>query len=170
MPLEHGEIGAGADLLSDLGHLDLVGEAPDDHAVLVAVVDLDVGVLAGDAGDALGLEGEAAAGDVGDAVARRSAPHQTGVADVFVLGDDGDAGGLDLVGFLASHEHEDDVEVVDHHVHDDADIDGAEGHGADAMNLDEAGRDLAGLGGGALHGAHDGVEALDVADHEAGAR
>jgi hypothetical protein len=68
--------------------------ASDDRARLGTVVDLDVGVLAGDAGDALGLEGEAAARDVGDAdlpVGRL--PGEAGVADVLVLGDDGDARG-----------------------------------------------------------------------------
>jgi hypothetical protein len=144
VPLEPGEVVAGADLFADLAHLELVGDAPDHGALLGAVVDLDVGVLAGDAGDALGLEGQAAGGDVGDAACRSGrSPGEAGVADVLVLGDDGDAGGLDVVGLLAAHEHEHDVEVVDHHVHDDADIDGAEGHGADADDLDEAGRDLA---------------------------
>ena len=34
-----------------------------------------------------------------------------------------------------------DVDVVDHHVKGDADVDGAEGHGADAVDLDEGGRE-----------------------------
>src|ERR1043165_5448159 len=56
VPVEAGQVGAAPQLLADLAHLELVGPAPDDGAGLGGVVDLDVAVLAGDAGDALGLE------------------------------------------------------------------------------------------------------------------
>jgi hypothetical protein len=73
-----------------------LASAADHRAFLGGVVDLDVPVLAGDAGDALGLERQARGLHVGDALAALGSGMfqlEPGVAEVLVLGDDGDAGG-----------------------------------------------------------------------------
>ena len=108
-----------------------------------------------DAQPPLGLQGEPAGGDVGDAAVLES---EAGVADVLDVADDADAGGVDLRD-PALGQAQDDVDVVDHHVQDDADVDAAEGQGADARDLHEPRPDVQ-----PGHGADGGVEPLDVPD------
>ena len=66
--------------------------------------------------------------------------------------------GVDL-GDLRAGQAQDDVDVVNHHVEHDADVDAAERHRADASDLDEPRLDVE-----LCHGPHRGIESLDVPD------
>src|SRR5690348_3645972 len=102
--------------------------------------------------DAFGAD--AAGGEVGDAA---GVELDADVGDVDLAGEDGQANGMQGADRRA-HQREDDVEVVDHEVKDDIDVQRAGAEDAEAMRLKEHGRVDAGLGGG------DGrVEALEVA-------
>ena len=91
-------------------------------------------------GDATGFELDADIGDVG------------------LAGEDGEADGADFSDGGVG-EGEDDVEVVDHEVQDDVDVEGAWGKDAEAVRLEEHG--VVELGDGCSDG---GVEAFEMAD------
>src|SRR5579859_1935259 len=115
-----------------------VPTAAGDQAVLLLVIERDVGVGAEEAHASLGLEGEARGGHVCYAAVVEG---EACIADVLHVADDADADGVDL-GDLRAGQSEDDVDVVNHHVEDDADIDAAESHRADADDFNESGFDF----------------------------
>ena len=81
------------------------------------------------------LGGDAGGGEVGDAAGLEL---DADVGDVDFAGEDGEADGADLAdGRLG--ELEDDVEVVDHEVEDDVDVERARGEDAEAVGLEEHG-------------------------------
>ena len=93
------------------------------HDGLGGIVHLDVRVISRDPGDPLGLQGQAARGDVHHAAPDvRAIKDEARVADVLVLGHHRDTRRLDLIGLVPVHEHQDHVEIMDHHVHDNAHI------------------------------------------------
>src|SRR6185436_1882518 len=100
-----------------------------------------------------------ARGQVGD---EAGGEPEADVRDVDARGEDGYSDRIHLHG-LGPVQGQDDVEVVDHQVQDDVDVEAARGERAQPVNLDEArGRD------GRLQDVHRRVEALDVADLEDG--
>ncbi len=101
------------------------------------------------------LGGDAGGGEVGDAAGGEL---DADVGDVGFGGEDGQADGADLFDGGVG-EGEDDVEVVDHEVEDDVDVEGARGEDAEAVGLEEHGLVECGEGGG-----DGGVEAFEVAD------
>ena len=108
--------------------------------------------------DALG--GDAGGGEIGDAAGGEL---DADVSDVGFAGKDGQADGVDA-GDRRVGEREDDVEVVDHEVEDDVDIEGAWRENGKPVSLEEHGAAKQRREG--LHGR---VEALEVADHEGAA-
>jgi hypothetical protein len=129
-----------------------------NETFLRAVIEGDVaGVRAAaeDADFAHAFGADAAGGEVRDATVRKT---EAGVGDVLAFAQDGNADGIDA-GDGRFDEGEDDVEIVDHEVEDDADVGAARWVGRKAMGLDEAW-----FGGDAFHVAEGGVEAFDVAD------
>ncbi len=116
-----------------------------------------VGLEEAELADLLG--GDAAGGEVGDAAGFELDAY---VGDVGFAGDDREADGADLFD-RGVGEGEDDVEVVDHEVEDDVDVERARGEDAEAVGLEEHGVVERGQGGG-----DGGVEALEMADlHDA---
>ena len=104
------------------------------------------------------LGGDAGGGEVGDAA---GVELEADVGDVGLAGEDGQADGADFTDGRIAGEGEDDVEVVDHEVEDDVDVERARGEKAEPVGLEEHGLVEGGEGGG------DGrVEALEVADGE----
>ncbi len=101
------------------------------------------------------LGGDAGGGEVGDAAGSEL---EADVGDVGFGGEDGEADGADFFDGGVS-EGEDDVEVVDHEVEDDVDVERAWGEDAEAVGLEEHGAVEGGEGGG-----DGGVEAFEMAD------
>ena len=101
-----------------------------------------------------GLGRDAAGGEVGDAAVFEL---EANVGDIDLAGEDGKADGADLADW-AGDEGEDDVEVVDHEVEDDVDVEGARGEDAEAVALEEHGAVEMRAGGD-----DGGVEAFEVA-------
>ncbi len=97
------------------------------------------------------LGGDAAGGEVGDAAGFE---FDTNVGDVGFVREDGQADGSDFANGGVG-EGEDDVEVMDHKVEDDVDVEGARGEDAEPVRLKEHGVGEGGEGGG-----DGGVEAL----------
>ena len=128
-----------------------------DAAFLGLVVEGEVGVVLEDAEFAEFFGADAAGGDIGDAASFEA---DACVGDVFASGEDGDPDGVDAFDG-AFDEVEDDFEVVDHEIEDDADVDGAVGEGGEPVGFDE---DRAGETG--FEETEDRVEAFDVADLE----
>jgi hypothetical protein len=110
-----------------------------------------VGLEEAEFADALG--GDAAGGEVGDAA---GVELDTGVGDIDLGGEDGEADGVDFADGGVG-EVEDDVEVVDHEVEDDVDVEGAGAEDAEAVGLEEHGPVDAGFERG-----DGGVEAFEV--------
>src|SRR6185295_12969878 len=80
------------------------------------------------------VAGDAARGQVGDAAVRKPQPR---VGDVDASGEHGYADGFDGVDVgLDDRQH--DVEVVDHEIEDDVDVEAALGKRAEAVHFDEA--------------------------------
>ena len=133
------EVGALLEELADLGDLGGVGALARHGSLAVHEVGADVGVVAHDADLALGLHGDAAGGDVGHGrvAVGHAREFEARVADVLGLAKHAHGAGTNLDG-LRTEEHEEDVDVVDHHVEHHAHVDAAEGHGADAVHLHEA--------------------------------
>ena len=128
-----------------------------DAAFLGLVVEGEVGVVLEDAEFAEFFGADAAGGDIGDAASFEA---DACVGDVIASGEDGDPDGVDAFDG-AFDEVEDDFEVVDHEIEDDADVDGAVGEGGEPVGFDE---DRAGETG--FEETEDRVEAFDVADLE----
>ena len=103
--------------------------------------------------DLLGTD--AAGGEVGDAAGFEL---YADVGDVYFFREDGEADGSDFADGGVG-EREDDVEVVDHEVEDDVDVERAGGEDAEAVGLEEHGV-VEALG----DGGDGGVETLEVAD------
>ena len=101
------------------------------------------------------LGGDSAGGEVGDAAGFEL---DADVGDVGLAGEDGKADGADFADGGVG-EGEDDVEVVDHEVEDDVDVEGARSEDAEAVGLEEHGVVELGEGGG-----DGGVEALEMTD------
>ena len=128
-------------------------EADDKH-ILAGVVDGDVlaGLEKAQLADALG--GDAGGGEVSYAA---GVELDADVGDVNFWADDGQADGAHLA-HRRIGEGEDDVQIVDHQVKDDIDIEGAGGEDGEAMGLKEHGAAEPGL-----DGEHGGIEALEMA-------
>ena len=101
------------------------------------------------------LGGDAAGGEVGDAA---GVELDADVGDVGFGREDGEADGADFADGGVG-EGEDDVEVVDHEVEDDVDVEGSRGEDAEAVGLEEHGLVELGEGGG-----DGGVEAFEMTD------
>ncbi len=112
-----------------------------------------VGLEEAELADLLG--GDAGGGEVGDAA---GGEFEADVGDVGLAGEDGEADGADFF-YGGVGEGEDDVEVVDHEVEDDVDVEGAGSEDAEAVGLEEHGVVEGGEGGG-----DGGVEALEMTD------
>jgi len=126
----------------------------DDEYVSTGVVDGDVlaGLEKAELADALG--GDAGSGEVGDAAGFE---FDARVGDIDLGGQDGQADGADFANRrIAEGEH--DVEIVDHEVEDDVDVERAGGEDGKPVGLKEHGAAQFGL-----DGEHGGVEALEVA-------
>ena len=101
-----------------------------------------------------GFRRDSAGGEVGDGTGGEL---QADVGDIDLAAEDGKADGADLLDGGCSH-GEENVEVVDHEVQDDVDVERARSEDAEAMGLKEHGT------GEALQGSCDGgVEAFKVA-------
>ena len=122
---------------------------------LLGVVHREIGFAAEEPELADALGRDPAGGEVGDQPARKLDP---GVALVDLVGEHRHTDGADLGRRLAGH-RQGDLEVVDHQVEDDIDIDGAGGEGRQPLGLEIA--DALGEAEGRLDG---GVVELDVAD------
>src|SRR5665213_1074835 len=101
------------------------------------------------------LGGDAGSGEVGDAA---GVELDADVGDVDLAGEDGEADRTDLAD-RGVGELEDDVEVVDHEVEDDIDVERARGEDAEAVGLEEHGAVEQRLDRG-----DGGVETFEVAD------
>ena len=124
---------------------------------LLREVDADVGARLEEAHLADGIEADAAGGEVGDATRRE---READVGDVDARRQHRHADRLDGRD-LGADGREQHVEVVDHQVEHDVDVEAALAEAAEAVHLDEAGRlDVRQRGG------HRRVEALGVADRE----
>ena len=100
------------------------------------------------------LGGDAAGREVGDAARFE---FDANVGDVRFVREDRQADGADFANGRVG-EAEDDVEIVDHEVENDVDVEGARCEDAESMGLEEHG-----VGEGAEDGGDGGVEALEVA-------
>ena len=98
-----------------------------------------------------------AGGEVGDAAAGKG---KTDVRDVDAFRQDRDAGGPDFV-WLFARKAEDDVEIVNHEIEHNVDVETAGGEHAEAVNLEKEGN-----GQSILEGGDRRIEALEVADLE----
>ncbi len=101
------------------------------------------------------LGGDAAGGEVGDATGVEFDAH---VGDVGFGGEDREANGADFADGGVG-EAENDVEIVDHEIENDVDVERTRGEDAEPVRLEEHGVRERGEGGG-----DGGVEALEVAD------
>ena len=122
--------GAGGEGGGDGSGVDVDGEE-----LLAGEVEREVLVRLEEAELADLLGGDAAGGEVGDAAGGEL---EADVGDVDLAGEDGQADGADLVDGGVG-EGEDDVEVVDHEVEDDVDVERARGEDAEAVGLEEHG-------------------------------
>ncbi len=102
----------------------LTGEV--EREVLVGLEEAELADLFG---------GDAAGGEVGDAAGFEL---DANVGDVGLAREDGQTDGTDLA-YGGFGEREDDVEVVDHEVEDDVDVERARGEDAEAVGLEEHG-------------------------------
>ncbi len=134
-----------------------VGVDVDGEELLTGEVEGEilVGLEEAELADLLG--GDAAGGEVGDAA---GVELDADVGDVGFGRYDGQADGADLF-YGRVGEGQDDVEVVDHKVEDDVDVEGARGEDAEAVGLEEHGVVEGREGGG-----DGGVEAFEVTDGE----
>ena len=101
------------------------------------------------------LGGDAGGGEVGDAAGFEL---DADVGDIDFAGEDREADGAELADGRVG-ELEDDVEVVDHEVEDDVDVERARGEDAETVGLEEHGAVEQRLDRG-----DGGVETLEVAD------
>ncbi len=127
----------------------------DGEKLLTGEVEREVlvGLEEAELADLLG--GDAAGGEVGDAAGGEL---EADVGDVGLAGEDGKADGADLLD-RRRDEREDDIEVVNHEVEDDIDVEGARREDAEAMCLKEHGAVESGDGGGDSR-----VEAFQMTD------
>ena len=125
----------------------------DDESVAAGVVDGDVSsrLEVAELADALG--GDARSSEVGDA---SGVEFDADVGDVHFAGEDGQTDGAEIA-HRAGGEAEHDVEIVDHEIEDDIDIEGARGEDAEAVRLKEHGSAEV-----ALHGEDGGIEAFEM--------
>ncbi len=144
--------GRGLEGGGDCGWVDADGEE-----FLAGEVEAEVLVRLEEAEFADLFGGDAAGGEVGDAA---GVELNADVGDVGLGGEDGEADGADFANGGVG-EGEDDVEVVDHEVEDDVDVEGAGGEDAEPVGLEEHGLMERGEGGG-----DGGVEAFQMADGE----
>ena len=126
-------------------------------AALVLVIEREIGVLLEDADLAQFVLADAAGGDVGHAAVLEADAH---IGDVLAIAQDRHADGIHLHPRRAD-EVQDDLEVVDHDIEHDADIQAAAGIGREPRGLDEAR-----MGEARLERGEHGIETLDVADLE----
>lgn len=130
------------------------GRDVDQQQVLAGEVEREVLVGLEEAQFADAFGGDAGGGEVGDAAVLKL---DADVGDVGLFGEDGEAYGPYFTDW-GGDEGEDDVEVVDHEVEDDVDVERAGGEDAEAVALKKHGsvemRDRCGDGG---------VEAFEVA-------
>lgn len=135
-------------------NLPVAGNGEGDGFLLL-VVERDVLVWLEEAQLADALGGDAAGGEVGDATAGESQAH---VGDVHFVGEDGDAGGADFFRERAG-EMKNDVEVVNHEIQHDVNVETARAEQAEAMDFEKEWkpRDF-------LERGDAGVEALQMAD------
>ncbi len=137
------------------GWVGCVGPLAKDEGLAVAVVDRDVGVALDDAELSDSASGDAAGGEVGDAAALKGQP---GVRYVLVNRNGGHTNGVHRDD-RGGDQVKQDIEVVDHEVKDDADVERAEGEWADAVAVNVK------RGGEVCFGRDEGgVEAFDVSD------
>ena len=101
--------------------------------------------------------GDTAGGKIGDAASGELKPH---VGDIDLGGENGDAGGANLLGRFAG-ERENDIDIVNHQVQHHIHIQAAQGEFAHAVDFEKQrhGHHLARVD-------HSGVEALQVSDLE----
>src|SRR5438067_8149788 len=123
--------------------------------LLLLRVDGDVRLAGEEAHLAHALLRDAAGGEVGDGAVGEL---EADVRDVDLVGEHGDADGADLDDLLAE-EGEDEVEIVDHQVEEDVDVERASDEDAEALGLD-----VADVAQQRRHRGDGGVVALDVAD------
>ncbi len=123
--------------------------------ILAREVERDVFVLLEEAHFADAFGGDAAGGEIRDGAGFK---FDAGVGDVHFVADDGDADGFE-VDDRRVDEREQDVEVVDHHVVNDVDVEAARRKNAEAMDFEKhrARDDFS-------DGDDGGIEAFDVAD------
>lgn len=130
------------------------GVDADDQQVLPGIVDRDVLMRLKETKLADAFGRDAAGGEVGDAT---GVELDTNVRDINLGGEDGKADGADLAdGRLGKLK--DDVEVVDHEIEDDVDVQSARAEDGETVSLEEHG--VMGAGG---QGCDGGIEALEVA-------
>ena len=123
--------------------------------ILAREIERDVFVFLEEAHFADALGGDAAGGEIGDGAGFK---FDAGVSDVHFIADDGDADGFE-VDNRRIDEREQDIEVVDHDVVHDVDIEAARRKNAEAMDFEKhwARDDFS-------DGDDGGIEAFDVAD------
>ena len=120
-----------------------------------------------------GLGGDAAGGQIGDGA---GGEFEAYVGDVHLATEDGQTDGADLA-HGRTGQSEQDVEVVDHEVQDDVDVERARGEDREAMGLKEHGTGEPSEGGGdggvkplEVTGGEDAAEAIGVGDETVGFR
>jgi len=99
--------------------------------------------------------GDAAGGEIGHAT---GGEFDANIGDIDFAREDGQADGANFL-YFGLHKGQDDVEVVNHEVEDDVDIERARAEDAEPMNLEEHG-----LAEQRQRGANRGIEALQVSD------
>lgn len=134
-------------------HLRRVGDV-DDEKVLAGVIDGDVLVRLEEAQLADFLGTDAAGGKVGDAAGLKL---NTDIRDVDAAREDGQADGMEGTNRRLD-EVEDDVEVVDHQVENDVDVESTGAEDAEAMRLEKHG-----VVEDRPNGKDRGIEAFEVA-------
>ncbi len=141
-------------LESDSG---LRASRPDANAqrILAREIERDVFVLLEETHLADAFGGDAAGGDVGDGARGK---FDARVGDVDFIGDHRNADGFEIDDRRID-EREQDIEVVDHHVVDDVDIEAARRENAEPMDFEKHGPRNDALGGRDRR-----IESLDVAD------
>src|SRR5262249_25229031 len=130
-----------------------------DHRIFAAVVERDVllGLEKTQFADTLG--GDAAGGEVGDT---SGFEFDANVGNVYFAGQDREADGANLFDRRV-HEGQHDVEVVNHQVEDDVDVERARREHAEPVNFEKHG-----AGDDRKRGANCGIEALEMSDlHDA---
>ena len=128
-----------------------------DPAALILIVEGKIGVALKNADLAEAFGTDAARGDVGDTAILKPDPC---VGDVFAARQHGYADGIDR-GDGRVHEMQNDLEVMDHEIKNDPDVEAALGKGRETMALDELRRVEP-----SLELAHDRIKSLDVTDLE----